>query len=60
MLVAIPDVLNSTEVAVLRAALDAAEWADGGVTAGHQSVRAKNNAQLPENSALGKFGNLLL
>jgi PKHD-type hydroxylase len=54
MLVAIPDVLNSTDVAAFRAALDAAEWADGGVTAGHQSVRAKNNAQLPESSALAR------
>jgi PKHD-type hydroxylase len=28
--------------------LDAAEWVDGRVTAGHQSARAKHNEQVPE------------
>ena len=33
MLITIPDVLNATEVADARAALDAAQWVDGKVTA---------------------------
>jgi PKHD-type hydroxylase len=31
-----------------RAQLDAADWIDGRVTAGHQSARAKDNEQVPE------------
>lgn len=34
----------------MRRVLDAAEWIDGKVTAGHQSARAKNNQQLAEGS----------
>jgi PKHD-type hydroxylase len=54
MLITIPDVLNTTDVAALRAALDVAQWADGGVTAGHQSVHAKHNSQLSEHSPLAR------
>jgi PKHD-type hydroxylase len=54
MLLAIPDVLDPTQVAEFRAALDAADWADGRITAGHQSAVAKDNAQLPEASATAK------
>lgn len=50
MLLAIPDVLDATQVAEFRAALDGADWADGRITAGHQSAQAKDNAQLPEGS----------
>jgi PKHD-type hydroxylase len=50
MLVAIPDILSSTEVAESRALLEAAEWVDGRVTAGHQGARVKHNEQLPEDS----------
>ena len=52
MLIQIPDVLNAEEVAQFRAALEAAEWADGRITAGYQSAKAKHNLQLPETHAL--------
>ena len=32
----------------MRRVLDSTEWVDGRVTAGHQSARAKDNLQLPE------------
>jgi PKHD-type hydroxylase len=50
MLLAIPDVLTADQVKQARQILDAAQWVDGKVTAGHQSARAKNNSQLPEDS----------
>jgi PKHD-type hydroxylase len=50
MLLHIPDVLTPDEVAVARRRLEAASWIDGRVTAGHQSARAKDNQQLPEDS----------
>lgn len=49
MLLQIPNVLTTEEVRDVRGALDAAEWIDGRVTAGHQSARAKDNEQIPEN-----------
>ena len=48
MLLHIPEVLTAEQVASCRRALDAAEWVDGRVTAGHQSALAKDNLQLPE------------
>lgn len=54
MLIAIPDVLDATGVARLRAMIDAAEWIDGNATSGHQSALAKQNAQLPEESAAAR------
>ncbi len=54
MLLQIPDVLSSEQVAHARRLLDAAEWVDGKVTAGHQSALAKNNMQLPENSPVSR------
>lgn len=48
MLLQIPDVLTAGQVAQCRQALDKADWIDGNVTAGHQSMRVKNNMQLPE------------
>ncbi|TQM17640.1 PKHD-type hydroxylase [Pseudoxanthomonas sp. 3HH-4] len=50
MLLPIPDVLTPTQVARARTVLDAADWADGRITAGYQSAKAKDNAQLPEDS----------
>ena len=50
MLLQIPDVLTPDQVAQARRVLDAAPWADGRVTAGHQSSRTKQNLQLPEDS----------
>ncbi len=48
MLLQIPNVLTKSEIGDVRAILDAAEWVDGRVTAGHQSARAKDNEQIPE------------
>lgn len=50
MLIAIPDVLTSTEVAEARRALEAASWTDGRATAGYQGARVKDNEQLPLDS----------
>jgi PKHD-type hydroxylase len=61
MLLRIPGVLTAEQVAHCRQLLDRAEWTDGRVTAGHQSVRVKNNAQLPESSpAARELGKLIL
>lgn len=61
MLLAIPDVLNAGQVAQARQILDAAQWVDGRVTAGHQSARAKDNQQLPEGSpAAQQLGEMIL
>lgn len=54
MLIAIPDLLDAATLASLRATIDAAEWIDGNATSGHQSALAKNNEQLPEESAAAK------
>lgn len=54
MLLHIPDVLTAEQVANARAKLDAADWADGRITAGHQSAKAKDNAQLPEGSPVAR------
>jgi len=48
MLLQIPDVLTAEQVAHARRLLDSTDWVDGRVTAGHQSLRVKDNAQLPE------------
>ena len=50
MLVTIPDVLSKPDVAQLRALLDAADWVDGGTTAGAQSREVKKNQQLDPTS----------
>lgn len=61
MLLAIPGVLNTEQVKQARQILDAAQWVDGKVTAGHQSARAKDNQQLPEESATAQqLGELIL
>jgi len=54
MLLNIPDVLNAEQLVRCRAQLDATEWADGRITAGYQSAKAKDNAQLPEDSPLAR------
>ena len=50
MLMHIPDILTPEQVSHVRERLDTAPWADGRVTAGYQSSKAKDNAQLPEDS----------
>jgi PKHD-type hydroxylase len=54
MLIHIPDVFSRDEVGRIREALEQADWADGKVTAGHQSAKAKHNLQLPESHPLSK------
>ncbi|HEX2271429.1 MAG TPA: Fe2+-dependent dioxygenase [Pyrinomonadaceae bacterium] len=48
MLLQVPEVLTAEQVAQCRNVLEAAEWVDGRITAGHQSARAKDNFQLRE------------
>jgi len=59
VLLQIPDVLSSEQVAQARQILEEAHWIDGRATAGHQSARSKNNMQLAENDpaalALGEM-----
>lgn len=54
MLLQIPDVLTAEQVAQCRNALEAADWADGRITAGYQSALAKRNEQLPEDSPVAQ------
>lgn len=54
MLLQIPNVLTAAQVKEFRDILDKATWVDGKVTAGHQSAKAKNNSQLPQNSSEAK------
>ena len=61
MLITIPDLLSPAQVAQARQILDAAEWVDGKVTAGHQSARAKDNMQIPEgHPAARELGEMIL
>ena len=61
MLLSIPDVLDPGQVRQCRAALDAAEWVDGRITAGFQSARAKDNLQIPEgHPAARECGDLII
>ena len=48
MLLHLPDILSAEQVATCRRELETADWVDGRVTAGHQAVQVKRNAQLPE------------
>lgn len=50
MLLRVPEVLSSAALARCRAIVEAADWADGKITAGTQSEQVKNNRQLPEDS----------
>ena len=61
MLIAIPDLLSTEEVARVRGIIDGAEWVDGNVTSGAQSALAKRNEQLPEGtSAHAEAGGIIL
>jgi PKHD-type hydroxylase len=61
MLVEIPQVLTSEQVAHARRLLDSASWIDGRVTAGVQSARVKDNEQLPEGHPVAQeLGALIL
>lgn len=50
MLLHIPNVLTSDELAKLQGLMAKANWVDGKVTAGTQSAQVKRNIQLPEES----------
>ena len=61
MLLHVPDVLSADQVSACRKALTDAAWAEGRVTAGHQSIRTKDNLQLPEDSPVAReLGALVL
>jgi PKHD-type hydroxylase len=61
MLLRIPNVLTQEQVAECRRVLDSANWTDGKVTAGAQSAKAKDNMQLPEDSAEARrLGDMIL
>ncbi len=61
MLLQVPDVLTPEQVASCRELLEASNWVDGRVTAGHQSARAKDNLQLPEDHEHAKqLGDLII
>ena len=61
MILTIPKVFPKPQVAAIRARLDAADWTDGRVTAGHQSAQTKNNSQIPETSSVAvEVGELIL
>jgi PKHD-type hydroxylase len=61
MLMVVPSVFSKEQVREIRAALDAAEWVDGKVTAGHQSAQTKFNSQIPESSPVAKqVGDVIL
>jgi len=50
MMLHVPDVLTSDELAQCRVLLDTANWLDGRDTAGSQAAKVKRNMQLPEHS----------
>jgi PKHD-type hydroxylase len=61
MLLHIPDVLTAEQVEHCRRKLDQSDWVDGRVTAGHQSARAKDNLQLPEDHPVAReLGELII
>jgi PKHD-type hydroxylase len=61
VLLNIPKVLSSDQVAECRAALEATDWTDGKATAGYLSSRAKDNMQVPEGHPVARrLGNMIL
>ena len=61
MLLAVPELLTPSQVLQARQLLDSAAWIDGRVTAGHQSSRAKDNMQLPEDAPVAReLGGVIL
>ncbi|MBF6022693.1 Fe2+-dependent dioxygenase [Lysobacter niastensis] len=61
MLLQLPQVLSPDQVAHCRQRLEQGAWADGRMTAGYQSARAKDNAQLPETDPVAReLGGLIL
>jgi len=61
VLLQIPDVLTREQVIEARQLLDSADWVDGRVTAGHQSARAKDNTQIPQDHpASQRLGDMIV
>ena len=61
MLLQIPEILSAEQVLECRKVLESNDWVDGRITAGHQSARAKDNLQLPEdNEDARQLGNTIL
>jgi PKHD-type hydroxylase len=61
MLLQVARVLSVEQIVTARERLDAAEWLDGRITAGHQAVRAKRNLQLAEtNPVAEEIGDVIL
>ena len=61
MLITVENVLNAAQLARARKILEEAPWVDGKVTAGHQSVKAKDNLQIPEGHESGEeLGKMIL
>jgi PKHD-type hydroxylase len=61
MLLHIPEILGAEQLAECRAALAAADWVDGRVTAGHHSERVKRNRPLPERHPVARrLGEMIL
>ena len=61
MLLQIPEVLSAEQILGGRKVLESNDWVDGRITAGHQSARAKDNLQLPEdNEDARQLGNTIL
>lgn len=61
MLLHVQNVLDAAQLAHCRDRLGEAVWADGRITAGHQSARAKDNQQVPETDAVAReLGALIL
>jgi PKHD-type hydroxylase len=61
MMLHIPEVLTSVQVAEMRRTLDATDWVDGRATVGAQGAQVKKNRQLPETSPVGlELGNTIL
>ena len=50
MLLQIPHVLTTQQLAECSTALTQAQWIDGRVTAGYQGVKVKSNLQLPQDA----------
>ncbi len=61
MLLAIPNVLTAEQIAESRRIIEAAEWVDGRITAGHQGTHVKRNQQLrPECPSARQVGETIV
>ncbi|HTV01160.1 MAG TPA: Fe2+-dependent dioxygenase [Luteitalea sp.] len=61
MLIEIPEVLSTDQVATVRQRLTEAQWQDGKTTAGYQALQTKDNLQLPADSPVAReLGDVIL